>query len=75
MTFPRRLLPLKLFGFVGTRNTRMVVPEDLKSLASILADWAAPAPRISVHLFGSRVRGDHNPDADVRSALAQRRQT
>jgi hypothetical protein len=44
----------------------MVVPEDLKSLASILADWAAPAPGISVHLFGSRVRGDHNPDADVR---------
>ena len=41
------------------------VPEDLKSLAGILADWAAPAPGISVYLFGSRVRGDHRPDSDV----------
>jgi predicted nucleotidyltransferase len=39
---------------------------DLHTLASILAEWADPAPGIpAVYLFGSRVRGDYRPDSDV----------
>ena len=38
--------------------------EDAKEIARILADWAA-GQSITVHLFGSRVRGDHGPDSDV----------
>lgn len=33
----------------------------------MLADWAESATPIFVHLFGSRVRGDHRPDSDVDS--------
>ena len=40
--------------------------DELRALAEILADWVEPAPCIpAVHLFGSRVRGDHRPDSDV----------
>ena len=38
---------------------------ELKDLARLLADWAAPAPGVTVYLFGSRVRGDHGPTSDV----------
>jgi predicted nucleotidyltransferase len=39
---------------------------DLPALASILADWLEPAPKVpTVYLFGSRVRGDHRPDSDI----------
>ena len=38
---------------------------DLRGLASVLADWAAGAPGFSLYLFGSRIRGDHRPDSDV----------
>jgi hypothetical protein len=38
---------------------------ELKNLARILADWAAPSPNARVYLFGSRVRGDYRPDSDV----------
>jgi predicted nucleotidyltransferase len=31
----------------------------------VLADWVAPAPSVTIYLFGSRVRGDHRPDSDV----------
>ena len=41
------------------------VTNDLKSLAQILADWAAPAPCATLYLYGSRVRGDHRPNSDV----------
>ena len=37
--------------------------DELRSLAAIIADWAHEDS--TVHLFGSRVRGDHKPDSDV----------
>jgi hypothetical protein len=43
-----------------------VVSNELRVLAQILADWIAPATGIQkLHLFGSRVRGDHRLDSDV----------
>ena len=39
--------------------------DDLKDIARLLAAWAAPAPGVTVYLFGSRVRGDHKPTSDV----------
>lgn len=39
------------------------VSNELKDLASVLADWAAPG--VTVYLFGSRVRGGHKPTSDV----------
>ena len=39
--------------------------DELKALAETLADWVEPAPGVTVYLFGSRVRGDHEPEADV----------
>jgi len=41
------------------------VTDELKRLALILADWAAPAPHTTIYLYGSRVRGDHRPNSDV----------
>jgi hypothetical protein len=41
------------------------VSDELKKLAHVLADWAAPAPGFTVYLFGSRVRDDHKPTSDV----------
>jgi predicted nucleotidyltransferase len=41
------------------------VSSELKDLASLLADWAAPASGVTVYLFGSRVRGDHKPASDI----------
>lgn len=38
--------------------------EGAKEIALILADWAA-GQTVTVHLFGSRVRGDYKPDSDV----------
>ena len=43
----------------------MTATDELKALASVLADWAAPAPGITVYLFGSRVRGDHTSTSDI----------
>ena len=37
--------------------------DELRSLAASIADWAHEDA--TVHLFGSRVRGDHKPDSDV----------
>jgi predicted nucleotidyltransferase len=48
------------------------VSNDLKDLARLLADWAAPASGVTVYLFGSRVRGDHKADSDVDSAFSGR---
>ena len=42
-----------------------MITDELKRLVAILADWAAPAQKATVYLFGSRVRGDHRPDSDV----------
>lgn len=42
-----------------------MISDDLKTLARILADWAAPAPSAIIYLYGSRVRGDHRQDSDV----------
>ena len=41
------------------------VSNELKELARLVADWAAPAPSVRVYLFGSRVRGDHKSTSDV----------
>jgi hypothetical protein len=41
------------------------VPQEVRQLAKIIADWSAPAPDFKFYLFGSRVRGDHRPDSDV----------
>lgn len=38
---------------------------DLRRLAGILADWAAPAREATIYVFGSRVRGDCRPDSDL----------
>ena len=38
---------------------------DMVELAKILADWASLAPKFTIYLFGSRVRGDNRPDSDV----------
>jgi Nucleotidyltransferase domain len=38
---------------------------DLKELVEIFVKWARPAKGAKVYLFGSRVRGDHEPDSDV----------
>jgi predicted nucleotidyltransferase len=43
----------------------MTPNEELAGLARVLAQWVAPAPRATIYLFGSRVRGDHRPDSDV----------
>lgn len=42
-----------------------MITEELKTLAAILADWAAPAKTVTIYLYGSRVRGDHTSDSDV----------
>ena len=34
-------------------------------LARVVADWARDARLAEVYLYGSRVRGDHEPDSDV----------
>ena len=36
-----------------------------KAIARLLADWASPAPGVTIYFFGSRVRGDHGPASDV----------
>ena len=43
----------------------VVVNSELLRLASVIADWASEARRAEVYLYGSRVRGDHEPDSDV----------
>lgn len=43
----------------------MLVSDELKQLASILADWVSPAPSFKIYLYGSRVRGDHRTTSDV----------
>lgn len=46
--------------------------DELKALAQTLAEWVEPAPGIpAIYLFGSRVRGDYEPDADVDLRLYQ----
>jgi hypothetical protein len=43
-----------------------VATDELRHLAETLAQWADKTPGLRVvHLFGSRVRGDHQPDSDV----------
>jgi len=43
-----------------------VTPRDeLVELAHTLAVWVRPSPTTKIHLFGSRVRGDHKPSSDV----------
>jgi Polymerase beta, Nucleotidyltransferase len=43
-----------------------VVTDELRHLAETVAQWADKTPGLRVvHLFGSRVRGDHRPDSDV----------
>lgn len=42
-----------------------MVADELRELARILADWAAPAPGMTLYLYGSRVRGDAKPTSDV----------
>lgn len=41
------------------------IPDELRQLTNIIADWASPAPSANFYLFGSRVRGDHKPESDV----------
>ena len=43
----------------------MIERTDLVELARTLAEWVAPAPSVTIYLFGSRVRGDHRSDSDV----------
>jgi predicted nucleotidyltransferase len=43
----------------------VVVDPELARLASVIADWASEVRRAEVYLYGSRVRGDHEPDSDV----------
>jgi hypothetical protein len=43
----------------------MTASDELKAVAERLADWVEPAPGVTVYLFGSRVRGDHQPNSDV----------
>ena len=38
--------------------------DELKELASILAEWSR-GHAVTVYLYGSRIRGDHQPDSDV----------
>ena len=46
---------------------------QLIALATIVADWAEPAPGLRrVFLFGSRVRGDHRADSDVDLCIDQK---
>jgi Nucleotidyltransferase domain len=51
-----------------TTPKRMMEPtliaDELKELARMLADWAAPSAS-TIYLYGSRVRGDHGPNSDV----------
>jgi predicted nucleotidyltransferase len=50
--------------------------DELKALAETLAEWVEPAPGIpAIYLFGSRVRGDHERDADVDVRLYQNKWT
>lgn len=39
--------------------------EQVRKLATIIADWSAPAPDFTFYVFGSRVRGDHRADSDI----------
>ena len=43
----------------------VVANPDLARLASVVADWASDARPAKVYLYGSRVRGDHDPSSDV----------
>ena len=43
----------------------MTQSDELVRVARTLADWIEPAPTMKIHLFGSRVRGDHKPTSDV----------
>src|SRR5262245_66417182 len=43
----------------------VVVNPELVRLASVVADWASEARLAEVYLYGSRVRGDHEPNCDV----------
>jgi hypothetical protein len=47
------------------RSAVTPVSDELKELARVLIDWAAPAQGITLVVFSSRVRGDYNPDSDV----------
>ena len=38
---------------------------DLVRLAGVVADWASDARLAEVYVYGSRVRGDHQPDSDI----------
>jgi predicted nucleotidyltransferase len=42
-----------------------MVTAELTDLARVLADWAVLAPSATIHVYGSRVRGDHRSDSDV----------
>jgi hypothetical protein len=41
--------------------------EELTALVKTLAKWLEPAGGFKAYLFGSRVRGDHRSDSDVRA--------
>ncbi len=52
---------------VGTSNHLSM---DLKDIARIVSTWAKGKPLINrVYLFGSRVRGDHDPQSDIDIAV------
>jgi hypothetical protein len=47
----------------------VVVPahasDELRKVTAVLADWAEDAPSYTIYVFGSRVRGDHQPNSDL----------
>lgn len=43
---------------------------EAEEIAKLLAQWARRHPLVMrVHIFGSRVRGDHRPDSDIDIAV------
>lgn len=43
---------------------------DIEAIEAVLLEWARHNPILArMHLFGSRVRGDHRPDSDIDIAV------
>lgn len=43
---------------------------EVSEVAKVISAWAREKPLIKrIHLFGSRVRGDHRPDSDIDIAV------
>lgn len=43
---------------------------DLEAIEAVQLEWARQDPILAmIHLFGSRVRGDHRPDSDIDFAV------